>query len=446
MAKFKILVVILLGSCFHKATAQSCNTAYLGTKTLYKTPSKAKRDIPSGFKVVFVNHLNRHGARHLTKDVNTSFAWGFLKKADSLQMLTPDGVRLWQTIVKLNKVEHGNVKNISGEGKTELYELGERLYNNYSEAFNKPVKINFAITKEIRTRQSADAYLKGLKSKIKDSIIITDRVDDTNLRFYDLSPAYTKYETEGAWIANLDSLKVQLKLADMEQRIAARWLKPALLQDLKIAQTDKLISDVFGFESIVYSVKDEIGAAGFSFTDVDLSTFFTCDELTALGKIDAAEGYYQKGPGLDNNGIQVKIAAPLLADFIKTTDAFIKAPKYNAELRFAHAETVSPFAAIMDVENASKHAASSLDIDKTWKPGDIIPLSANIDWVLYKNAKGKYLMKFLLNEKPAKINGIKPATGYYFDWQIAKQHYLKKLIALGAFLNGNMNEYLSGLK
>ena len=446
MANLKYLIIALLGSTSYQVSAQNCNTNHLGTKTLYKAPSNPKLNAPKGYHAVFFNHLNRHGARHLTKDVNTSFSWGFLKRADSLQMLTPDGQRVWEMVKKLNKVEHGNVKNISAEGKAELFGLGERLYDNYLEALSKPIRLNVAITKEVRTKQSADAYLKGLKSKLKDSVTITERTDDTDLRFYDLSPTYTKFEGDGAWTGPYDSLKRELKIDDVQQHIAAKWLKPALLQDMKTAQVDKLVSDIFGFENITYSVKEETEAVGLKISDIDFAALFTCDELAALGKIDAADGYYKKGPGLNVDGIQVKIAAPLLVDFVKSTDAFIAAPKYNAELRFAHAETVSPFAAIMDMENAAKRAKNAADIAHVWKPEDIIPLSANIDWILYKNAAGNYLVKFLLNEKPVKITGMKPVDGYYYSWTDARKFYMKKLLTLGVALNGNMNEYLSGVK
>ncbi len=37
-------------------------------------------------------------------------------------------------------------------------------------------------------------------------------------------------------------------------------------------------------------------------------------------------------------------AAPLLADFVKTTDDYIRTKAGNAVLRFTHAEAIAPFA------------------------------------------------------------------------------------------------------
>jgi hypothetical protein len=63
----------------------------------------------------------------------------------------------------LDKVEKGSTNNISAEGATELMGIASRLYKNNSNIFAGRPKITVAITKEARTRQSADTFLKGLK-------------------------------------------------------------------------------------------------------------------------------------------------------------------------------------------------------------------------------------------------------------------------------------------
>lgn len=446
MTKLKFLITLLLGSCFKVATAQHCNMAYLGTKTLYKAPAKKSFEPPAGYKAVFINFVGRHGARHLTKEVGTYFGYQLLNKADSMGMLTNDGIKLRQLMQRLNNVEHSHVKSISAEGRDELMAIGERLYANNEPVFIKPVKVNVSFTKEIRTKQSADAFLTGLRSRLKDSVIIKERNDDVNLRFYDLSPAYTNFEEKGAWLVPFDSLKKELHLEEIEQHIAARWFKPAFLRKLKYAEIDKLVSDIFSLENISYSVIQEAGVLGYKPEDLDFSNVFTCDELTALGKIDNADGYYSKGPGISNNGIQVTIAAPLLANFITTTDTYLRSHQVNAELRFAHAETISPFAAILEFAPASKNSSMVTNIYKVWKANEVIPLSANIQWIVYSNNKGNTLVKFLLNENEVKVNGLKPVKGNFYEWAMVRKFYLNKLTRLGVSLNADMKRYLSELK
>ncbi len=446
MINLKFLIIIILGSCCLKATAQHCDMAYLGTKTLYKAPVKKPAPIPTGYEAVFINYVGRHGARHLTKEVSTYFGYQLLNRADSAAMLTDDGIKLRELLFKLNKIEHSDIKSISAEGREELRELGKRLYLDNTTVFTRPVGINVALTKEIRTKQSADAFLAGLKSELKDSTLIKERNDNTNLRFYDLSPGYTNFEQKGAWLVPFDSLKKEIHLESMEQHIAARWLKPGFLQKLTYAETDRLINDVFSFENITYSVAKEAEVLGYHANDLDFKSIFTCEELTALGKLDNADGYYKKGPGLKVDGIQVGIAAPLLADFITTTDAFLRSHQVNAELRFAHAETIAPFAAILGIENAAKVSGKVAGVEKTWKAAEVIPLSANIQWIVYRNAKNEILVKFLLNENEVRIFGLQPAQGIYYSWNNVRTFYMDKLKRMGAPLTGDMKRYLADLK
>jgi len=66
----------------------------------------------------------------------------------------------------------------------------------------------------------------------------------------------------------------------------------------------------------------------------------------------------------------------------------------------------------MGIQQAGNTSSSVFNYDKNWKAADVIPMSANIQWVLYSNGKN-YLVKFLLNEKEAKINLPTDCFPYY---------------------------------
>jgi hypothetical protein len=69
-----------------------------------------------------------------------------------------------------------------------------------------------------------------------------------------------------------------------------------------------------------------------------------------------AEAYYEKGPGLAENGdVNWRMAAPLLADFFAEADAAADgASGHAAKLRFAHAEIVIPFASALGLPGMSE--------------------------------------------------------------------------------------------
>jgi multiple inositol-polyphosphate phosphatase/2,3-bisphosphoglycerate 3-phosphatase len=442
-----LLLSTLFASCYcFTASAQNCTDDFLGTKTLYKNPAVKYTPVPAGYKPVFINHVGRHGARHLTKDVSTYFAYKLLMHMDSIHALTAQGEKLWQMVTALDRVEHGNTKSISIEGSLELKGLGERLYTHNSNVFKGPQHFNVTFTKEVRTKQSADAFLTGLKTKLKDSAVINEANDDVNLRFYDLSPVYKKFEEDGPWLKYSLALEKSVHLESLDNEIAGKLFAASYLKTISTEDRKQFVNDIFGFTTIAYSVMEEAKQTGLQPSALNFKQFFTCPQIDVLSKIDLADDYYKKGPGIDNNGIQVRIAAPLLADFIKTSDGFIKSGGITAQLRFAHAETISPIAALMEISTANKTSRDIDEMGKLWQASKVIPLSSNIQWVFYKKSgSDKYLVKILLNEKEAHITGMK-STGVYYNWDELRTFYMKKLKLLNVGLDDDMKAYLTNVK
>lgn len=429
------------------AFAQNCPDNFLGTKTLYLTPNEKYTPVPSGYEPVFINYVGRHGARHLTKEVKVAFTYGLLQKADSAGALTPQGQQLKQMVSRLEKVEGIDTKSISDEGRTELQDIGRRMYAQQKSLFGKQVNLNIGITKEVRTKQSSEAFLSGLKEDLKTAPAIDRYNDDTNLRFYDASPAYFAFEEAGPWLPLMVSLEKKERIAEVNKAVAGRVFKADFVGKLSASQLDKLTGDIFGFTTIVYSLKNEISKAGFTPEELNFKAFFTCDELQHLGKVDVADDFFKKGPSISANGIQVRIAAPLLVNFINTASEFISGGKYTAQLRFAHAETIAPFAALLGLAGADKPTTDITRINVDWKPAQVAPLSSNIQWIFYKkNGTNNYLVKVLLNEKETRISGLKTATYPYYRWDDMKAFYTKKLHAYGVNLNDDMLKYLKDLK
>ncbi|QEC75629.1 histidine-type phosphatase [Mucilaginibacter ginsenosidivorax] len=444
--KKAFLYLLLLTTSALTSHAQDCGTAFLGTKTLYKAPFVKYTPVPAGYQPVFINHVGRHGARHLTKDVNTTAIYGILLKADSTNMLTDKGRLLKQMVLSLQKVEKGNTKSISAEGRAELKEIGNRMYHNYSNVFARSPKLNVTVTKEIRTKQSADAFLSGLKAGLKDSAQITETNDDLNLRFYDESPAYTAYKDGDDWEKYKAIIVKAEHIDEMNKNITARLFKPDFLKTQDKKWADKIVSDMWGFATIVYSLKEEIGQKNIAPGDLDFTRFFTCEELKALGRADAVEDFLVKGPGIKPNGIQVIIAAPLLANFITTSDDFIKTGPVNANLRFAHAETISPFAALLGIVGADKVSPNINQFDAAWQASNVAPLSSNIQWIFYKKkGSANYLVKVLLNEKEAHITGLKAGFPYY-KWADVRKLYVAKLTSLNYKLGDDASAFLKAVK
>lgn len=438
----KLICLLILSATVLAGSANAQDV--LGTKSLYFAPTKDKTPVPEGYKPVYINHVGRHGARHLTKEVSTSYAYNLLRQADSTQVLTPKGEALFRMVKSLNAVEKGKVKSISYEGVQELAGIGQRMYSQNRTVFTDAPKLNVTETKEIRTKQSADAFLSGLRKGFSAEPVLKESVDDTDLRFYDFSPVYTQFEKEGPWSKYREANAKANNLAGVYNAVAQRLFKSDFFNAFKLSNREKLVSDIYGFYSITFSLKHEIETAGLKPADVAFHLLFTPSEMNILSKMDEADDFYVKGPGIDANGIQVRIAVPLLVNFINTSDDFIKNGTYNANLRFAHAETISPIATLMDIKGTTQRAFE--DVSSVWRAAKVIPLSSNIQWIFYKNEGGKYLVKVMLNENEAEISGLKAATGPYYNWEDLRQFYMAKLKSLNVNLTDDMSEYLKNVK
>ena len=157
-----------------------------------------------------------------------SSAYILVQKAGDAGELTADGEKLKQMIQVLQKVEKGSIKSISVEGQNELEGLGERNFQYYSNVYKSGPALNVRVTKEVRTHQSANAFLKGFNKKLKDTLAPVDNIDDTNLLFYDLAPAYKEFENkvdEGPLKLSFDK---SMHHDDINKNVAARFFKPEL--------------------------------------------------------------------------------------------------------------------------------------------------------------------------------------------------------------------------
>ncbi|WP_316827978.1 histidine phosphatase family protein [Pedobacter miscanthi] len=443
----KLLYLLLLFPYF--ALAQAPSIVLLGTKTLYQPKQTKFTPVPNGYKAVYINFVGRHGARHLTKDIKLSHAYATILKADSLNVLTAAGKTLKQFILNLGKEEENHVASISESGANELKGIAERMFTNQKNVFTSGEKVLVSTTKKGRTKESAEAFLAGLKTK---SAPITQNItfnyaDDDHLRFYDFSKTYDEFKENGNWTIAYQKLAKAKKLNDIANRFAVKCFKPAYVAKLNQADKINFLEDVYGFYTILNAVTTEIKAVGLTLNDLNFKTYFTTADLATLNTLGNAEDFLKKGPGLNNNGIQVRVAAPLLADFINTTDAYLKSKPFVADLRFAHAETIAPFAALMGIHGAAEATNNMLTFEQVWKAENVIPFSANIQWIVYQNpTNGNLLVKFLLNEKEAAINGLNTKNFPYYNWTAVRDHYLKKLKTLNLGLQDNMHEYLLNLK
>lgn len=420
---YKIVFFLLL-------SAGAFGQSYTGTKTPYPFKQADYTPVPKGYSAAYINYTGRHGSRFMTKAGSDVKLLALLDKAQ----LTPLGDSIKSMTAQFLQVEKNNYENITLLGDAEQHEIGARLRKRESTAF-KGRGMTVAVTHKKRTRQSADGFLKAFTDyKGKKQFMMVQENNENVLRFYDLSPAYDAYKDGEVIATRLDSLDKDPRSIATAARVCARIFAPGytLSQKEQAAVTEWL----YDLYSIQFSTCMEMKAAGLYY---DFGKAFTIADLQWLDRKNSYADFLEKGPALDTLGIQSKIAAPLLMDLVLSTDSLIRGRwKLDAVLRFSHAEAISPLATLMGIPEAS-----SLSYDD-WKAENIIPLSANLQWIIYSNGK-QYLVKVLLNEREVGLP-INTNTYPYYKWADVKNYYLAKLKKIGAKPGDDMHKYLLNIK
>lgn len=437
MSKLNSLVIsnIFCLLCWGNIRAQQ---KHLGTKSPYDFHLQQYTPAPAGYRPVFIEYVGRHASRFFTKPG----ADADLLKIMNDRNLTPLGKSILAAIKKIYAVQQYRYGNITLSGQDELYGIGKRMKQNYPSVWQNR-GIDIVWTDELRTHQSEAAFMQGFGRYDSSKIHIASPPDSLNdaLRFFKISPAYKKYE-KGEFIkSKMDSLFQDPRTAMVSKEVCSR-----VFIHYDTTNAWRLTQNLYDVYCIIPLIKREIAARHWNENDFKMpGRAFTAKDLQWLDFINMAEDFYEKGPGENNNGIQVKIAAPLLAIFLNAIDTAIRHPGgLDAKLNFTHAEAIAPFATIMEIPQATHISSSVFDYAKNWQADKIMQMDANIQWILYSNGRS-YLVKVLHNEQEVALP-VSTTTFPYYQWEDVKRFYMDKLRSFGVDEHTDLHEYLLHVK
>lgn len=140
------------------------------------------------------------------------------------------------------------------------------------------------------------------------------------------------------------------------------------------------------------------------------------------------EDFYEKGPSYAGQDETYRIAQPLLDDFFNSIDKRVAGGTTAATFRFAHAETIMPFAALIGAPGSTQQAPavenpqSVADVynyqNNEWRGESVTPMAANIQWDVATRdgidpETGKAytpLIRMLYNEEEVAFGGTNTLT------------------------------------
>ena len=364
----------------------------------------------------YVNHLGRHGARFPTSGKALNRVKEILELAQRENRLTSGGVTLLSTIQNLSETFDGQWGKLSVVGEEEQRGIARRMIERYPQLFSDSVKVQAIATYVPRCIHSMDAFLACMV-EFNSSLHIQrneGKLYNDILRFFDLNQSYVDYKENGDWRPIYETF-VRRKIS------SASVMENFFLESGQ--ETDKEAEE---FVMALFSIAAILPDTG---TPINLDGLFTIGEWDNYWQTQNLRQYMSKSSSPIGRMLPVAIAWPLLSEFIHSADEVIKGKSdTRANFRFAHAETVIPFVALMGIEGTDVKVVVPDSVSKYWKDYEIAPMAANVQWIFYHDKAREIWVSFLLNEKEMTLP-VSTSRFPYYRWETVCM-YLKKRVEM----------------
>ena len=382
-----------------------------GHYSTYPAPTEQLTPAPDGYVPVYLSHYGRHGSRYHTNLSHHTNAYKILKSAKDADMLTPLGKSVYKRVRNMRRDAKGRDGGLSSVGVQEHRDIAERMFKTFPEIFAGNAIIQSRATESARCILSMAANNERLKEL--NPALRTYRSayeGDENLLRRDKYQKDNKKEIGGVKKTLLESLDV------------SRFIGSLFNGDVSSIMDEKAQSKFMKHMFGLYQIAGCTAESGVRFDDI-----FTPEELFFLWRAGNAGNYAQCGNSKKFGKGVIKDAVPLLKDIIGKADEALDGKGVSADLRFGHDVGLAPLAALMNINGTGVKADATEDIYNVWADFKVMPMAANLQMVLYRNADGHVLVKFLYNERECEIPGLATSRKPYYDWKDVRAYLSDKV-------------------
>lgn len=481
-----LISLILLSGC-HSDTqsdevAEASASWQYSTKAVYQAHQalESYQSVPDGYEVAYTQLVARHGSRALSSpkyDVLTMKVWEAAARQGAVTEL---GEKLSSEVLRIMQAnEDMGYGNLSGLGKEEHAQLAERFAVRHQSLLNKAVSQTLPVDVESsgvdRAVDSAANFSDSLKEQVSGLSVSAPVKNPFQLYFHkkdgmpskvcaefypqgercaQYQAAYDAYQdfldNDSDLEAALDGLKDQPKSKTLARTMLERLYTKEFVDYLEAGVELVAINPEDGKKTYV---RNEVDAALMLYNlfiigpgmqheagdrPWELSQFVSPEESAWFSYLSDAEDFYEKGPSFVDQTVTYDIARTLLDDmFLEVQTQVVEGPQQRAaKLRFAHAETIIPLVALMQLEgsrDAAEIGTLMTQENNEWRGGWVSPYTANIQWdVLRKTTENQrdeapaVLVKMLYNEKEMAFKtDCQPVSegSFYYDFAELKRCY-----------------------
>ena len=384
-----------------------------GSLKPYTAPTK-EYTYPDSLAPVFINHVGRHGSRFPASATYCKAMIDVLENAKTQGTITARGKELLTLVESVMEKANGQWGALDDLGVAEQRGIAARMYSRYPSLF-KEKKVEAISSYSPRCVMSMYSFTHQL-TRMNNSIELTTasgRGKSSLMRPFDVEMSYKDFIELGAWKEPYQQ--------HFDKVVPTSAIERVLGKDYNYGEINP--KDLAIVEYYVI--------AGMSAMEMecDASKYFTTEEYNALWSCFNLRQYLQR-TATTLSSVPADIASPLLCDIIESTDLVVERggnTSVSAKLRFGHAETLMPLLSLMRLKGCNYKTNYFDTVAKNWQDFNVVPMSANIQFVLFKTKGGNFYLRIDRNEEP--IAFIPNSTEIYVPWEKARQ-YLSNCVPL----------------
>lgn len=398
---------VVIGHAIDPTATAYNNDCCQGSLRPYPAPQQTVA-YPDSLTPVFINHVGRHGSRYPASATHCTMMKLALEAADSLGTITPLGrtmLRYTSLAIERSRGQWGALDSL---GMAEQRGIASRMYARYQSVL-KGANIKAISSYSPRCIMSMNSFTHQL-TRLNNRIELTatsGRSTSPLMRPFDVDPEYKQFSEEAIYKQPYDDY--------IAKTIPLEPLRSILGTDYPLRKNEA--------ESLALAQYYVIAGMSAMMIDCNASQFFSPDEYNRLWSCFNLRQYLQR-TSTTLSTIPADIASPLLIDLINTTEAAVNGTiSEKAILRFGHAETLMPLLSLMRL-NGCNYKTNYFDtVAKHWKDFNVVPMSANLQIILFSTANGKHYVRIDHNEQPVAI--LPNDNSIYIPWEKARDYLMR---------------------
>ena len=384
-----------------------------GSLKPYTAPTK-EYTYPDSLAPVFINHVGRHGSRFPASATHCKAMLEALENAKTQGTITARGKELLTLVESVMEKANGQWGALDDLGVAEQRGIAARIYSRYPSLF-KEKKVEAISSYSPRCVMSMYSFTHQL-TRMNNSIELTTasgRGKSSLMRPFDVEMSYKDFIELGAWKEPYQQ--------HFDKVVPTSAIERVLGKDYNYGEINP--KDLAIVEYYVIAGMNAMEM------ECDASKYFTTEEYNALWSCFNLRQYLQR-TATTLSSVPADIASPLLCDIIESTDLVVERggnTSVSAKLRFGHAETLMPLLSLMRLKGCNYKTNYFDTVAKNWQDFNVVPMSANIQFVLFKTKGGNFYLRIDRNEEP--IAFIPNSIEIYVPWEKARQ-YLSNCVPL----------------